>query len=152
MWFTTRTRFSLFKGLLNACSSSFPLMHTAVHEFVWIMVDHRRHNDVAFKDILNPPGFANITNATKYIKSAGNCIPLAPLVHGFTSEPKYHKTRLVSIVNQCFCNIILFSSNCAISEKCVKITWHKHVYRCGQRTRGGTCIVSWVWNICLLNR
>ena len=63
------------------------LFYTVVHEFV-NMVDHRKYDEIASKEFLNPPGFANIADASKYIKSARNVIPLAPLVHGFTSEPK----------------------------------------------------------------
>ena len=31
------------------------------------------------------------------------------------------------------------------------ITWNKHMYWCRQRTWWGTCVVSWIWNICLFN-
>ena len=32
--------------------------------------------------------FANINIASKYVSSPFNVLPLAPLVHGFTSEPE----------------------------------------------------------------
>ena len=31
------------------------------------------------------------------------------------------------------------------------ITWNKHMYWCRQRTWWGTCVVSWIRNICLFN-
>ena len=53
------------------------------------MAGHRKYNEIAFEELLNPPRFAHISDASTYIGSARNVIPLAPLVHGFTSEPKY---------------------------------------------------------------
>ena len=68
------------------------------------MVDHRKYNETVFKEFLNPARFAHISGASKYIRSAQNLIPLAPLVQGLTSEPKNRKSELnvkniISIVN-----------------------------------------------------
>ena len=70
---------------MHAASRSF--MNSVVHEFV-NMADHTKYNETAFKEFLNPRRFAHIIGASKYMRSARNLIPLAPLVHGFTSEPK----------------------------------------------------------------
>ena len=76
----------LFHIVLLHFEPSYLHEHCLVHEFV-NMVDHRKYNETVFKEFLNPTRFAHINGACKYIKSARNLIPLAPLVHGFTSEP-----------------------------------------------------------------
>ena len=76
----------LFHNVLLHSEPSHVYEHCLVHEFV-NMVDHRKYNETVFKEFLNPTRFAHINGATKYIKSAQNLIPLAPLVHGLTSEP-----------------------------------------------------------------
>jgi hypothetical protein len=48
------------------------------------MVDHRKYNETVFKEFLNPARFAHISGASKYIRSAQNLIPLAPLVQGIS--------------------------------------------------------------------
>ena len=76
---------------MHAASRCF--MNTAVHEFL-NMADHTKYNITAFKEFLNPTRFAHISGARKYMRSERNLIPLAPLVHGFTSEPKCKSTLL----------------------------------------------------------
>jgi hypothetical protein len=56
-----------------------------VHELN--MADHRKYNKLALKQFFNPTRFGHISDASKFMKSARMVIPLAPLVHGFTSEP-----------------------------------------------------------------
>ena len=81
----SKIQFLVFSSFLHAASRSF--MNTIVHEFVNV-ADHTKYNETAFKEFLNPRRFAHISGASKYMRSARNLIPLAPLVHGFTSEPK----------------------------------------------------------------
>ena len=58
-----------------------------VHELN--IADHREYNKIALKEFFNPTRFGHISDASKVKKSARKVIPFAPLVHGFTSEPKY---------------------------------------------------------------
>ena len=60
-----------------------------VHELD--MADHRKYNKIALNEFFNPTRFGLINDASKFMKSAPKVIALAPLVHGFTSEPKYKK-------------------------------------------------------------
>ena len=93
----------LFRKVLLHFEPSYLYEHCLVHDFV-NMVDHRKYNETVFKEFLNPARFAHISGASKYIRSAQNLIPLAPLVQGLTSEPKIEKRELnvkniISIVN-----------------------------------------------------
>ena len=83
----------LFRKVLLHFEPSYLYEHCLVHDFS-NMVDHRKYNETVFKEFLNPARFAHVSGASKYIRSAQNLIPLAPLVQGLTSEPKIEKREL----------------------------------------------------------